>query len=168
MTSTYVLYNKFDRSDGYGFCDLYDIENGYVWELKKASSSYSCRTENALKQLGKYLLGKIKGISDNVTLKYPEYAIPDGTFPCEAYGKTYTVKYWDEGNGILRYKYEPSDNSKKEPEKSLAVAPAPAPMFDVYGQTRSAKDAAAIAASASICAMGFAMFAPKLRLDYLH
>ena len=92
-------------------------------------------------------------------MKYPEYTIPDGTFPCEAYGKTYTVEYWDEGNGILRYKYEPSDNSKKEPEKSLAVAPAHAPMFDVYGQTRSAKDAAAIAASASICAMGFAVFA---------
>ena len=60
MTNNMVYYNKKNILNGWGYCDLYDWETGEVWELKKSSSSYTCTTKYAKKQLGKYVNGRLK------------------------------------------------------------------------------------------------------------
>ena len=45
--NTCIYYNGVDRSDGWGFCDLINIDTGEIWELKKDSTSWSCTTEQA-------------------------------------------------------------------------------------------------------------------------
>ena len=59
MVDTMIYYNGKNIWNGWGFCDLYDTQTGEVWELKKDSSSYSCTTKQAKKQLGKYVNGRL-------------------------------------------------------------------------------------------------------------
>ena len=60
---TYIINP--DTSKGLGYCDLYDNSTGEVWELKKNSSSWSCLTVIARRQLNRYLSGKL---SHNIEL----------------------------------------------------------------------------------------------------
>ena len=114
--NTCIYYNGVDRSDGWGFCDLINIDTGEIWELKKDSTSWSCTTEQAQLQLSKYLSGRLRR-DPLLELKKPyvtqiaptaqKITFINGVFK-------YNVKYWDEGGGILRYSYtrEMTDGAK--------------------------------------------------------
>ena len=114
--NTCIYYNGVDRSDGWGFCDLINIDTGEIWELKKDSTSWSCTTEQAQLQLSKYLSGRLRR-DPLLELKKPyvtqiaptvqKFTFINGVFK-------YNVKYWDEGGGILRYSYtrEMTDGAK--------------------------------------------------------
>jgi len=98
-------YIKHKNSLKRGFCDLFNTDTGEVWELKKDSDSRSCLTKNATTQLEGYLSGYL-GHYPSLTLKKPYCTtINRGKFLHKLGDKTYEVEYWDEGNGILRYKY---------------------------------------------------------------
>lgn len=47
MRDTKIYYNGKNIWNGWGYCDLYDIQTGEVWELKKDSKSYTCTTTYA-------------------------------------------------------------------------------------------------------------------------
>ena len=116
MDETCVYYNGESWLGGFGFCDLYNIRTGEVWELKKSSNSYSCTTAAAQVQLGNYLLGKLKYHNElNLVLPY-ETVISEGTFDFTDGYYYYHVNYWYEGYGILRYNY-----SYTNTEKGLAL-----------------------------------------------
>ena len=119
-TGTCIYYNGVNHKGGWGFCDLYNVSTGEVWELKKESESYSCRTSTALRQLKKYTKGRLK---DNLSLKLVmpyTTTIKGGKFSFEQNGYIYNVFYWSEGNGILRYSY----TRRKTEEMQLIVAAA--------------------------------------------
>ena len=112
MYETCVYYNGEDWSGGFGFCDLYNIRTGEVWELKKNSNSYSCSTAAAQMQLSKYLSGKLKHHNElELTLPY-ETTISEGTFDFTDGYYYYHVSYWYEGFGILRYSYTYTNTEK--------------------------------------------------------
>ena len=119
-TGTCIYYNGDNFWGGWGFCDLYNTQTGEVWELKKASSSYSCRTSTALRQLERYTNGRLKNNKD-LELHMPyKTTISKGIFSFTKDGYIYNVSYWSENNGILRYTYE---RRKTEERKAIeAVA----------------------------------------------
>ena len=122
---TYTFYNGYDRTDGYGFCDLYNLKTGEVWELKKESLSRSCLTEMALEQLTRYINGSIKGMPDNVHPSFPKTRIPGGRFQYPKTNPIYEVEYWDEGNGILRYRYTEITDQNKQTDYSYGYLSVP-------------------------------------------
>ncbi len=102
---TCVYYNGENALGGFGFCDLYNMSTGEVWELKKQSCSYSCWTSTATHQLEGYIKGKLKHRPD-LTLQKPYCTdIIGGHFSFTKNEYIYEVDYWNEGNGILRYSY---------------------------------------------------------------
>ena len=125
MEDTYTLYNGYDRIDGYGFCDLYNRKTGEVWELKKESLSRSCLTEMALEQLTRYINGSIKGMRNNVHPSFPKTRIPGGRFQYPKTNPIYEVEYWDEGNGILRYRYTEITDQNKQTDYSYGYLSVP-------------------------------------------
>lgn len=68
--NTCIYYNGENFWGGWGFCDLYNSQTGEVWELKKYSNSYSCRTSTALGQLARYTNGRLKS-NKNLKLHMP-------------------------------------------------------------------------------------------------
>ena len=112
---TYVRYrdDNGDYTGKWGYCDLYNVKTGEVWELKKNSNSKSCRTENALIQLEQYTMGHLLWQPD-LPLKKPDTTvITGGHFTRDTLYCTYDVDYWSEGNGILRYDYSISINANR-------------------------------------------------------
>lgn len=103
-TKTCIYYNGKDLWGGWGFCDLYDTETGQVWELKKKSDSYSCLKSSADRQLDRYVAGRLKDNPELPLAKGEEIA--GGTFAISDGIYNYYIKYWYEGDGILRYSYE--------------------------------------------------------------
>jgi len=103
---TCVYYNGTNCLGGWGFCDLYNTSTGEVWELKKYSNSRSCTTAAATIQLNRYVNGKLKHNLDLPLTKPYITEITSGNFVFTSGGYRYTVTYWNEGNGILRYSYD--------------------------------------------------------------
>ena len=102
---TCIYYNCVDFWGGWGFCDLYDVASGEVWELKKESSSYTCSTEYATRQLKNYVSGRLKNMP-NLKLKSGGRLLTGkSSFTYTDSSGTYNILYWEQGNGILRYAY---------------------------------------------------------------
>ena len=105
MTQTCVYYNGMNWLGGFGYCDLYNVETGEVWELKKKSNSFSCTTAAAQIQLSKYTSGKLKHHPElDLVLPY-KTIITSGTFDFTDGNYEYHVNYWYESYGVLRYSY---------------------------------------------------------------
>jgi hypothetical protein len=103
---TLIIYDHAWRGKWFGFCDLYDPTTGEVWEVKKNSRSYTCSTAYATDQLNNY-------INNGYLVRYPSRSrsLPTTTIPSRTFSKydamnnKYTISYWYEGNGIIRYSY---------------------------------------------------------------
>ena len=122
-TQTCIYYNGTNRMGGWGFCDLYNISTGEIWELKKDSTSWSCMTPQASQQLINYTKGKLKHYPDLNLSKPYTTNIVGGSFPFTMAGYNYSVKYWNEGQGILRYSYSKQKNEmRKTAEMVVGVA----------------------------------------------
>ena len=104
--------NNGEYTGKWGFCDLYNVLTGEVWELKKNSTSKSCQTSNALIQLEKYTNGRLLWQPDLPLTKPTQTIIEPGHFKRETQYCTFYVDYWSEGNGILRYDYSVSVNTE--------------------------------------------------------
>ena len=132
MFDTMIYYNGKDIWNGFGFCDLYDSQTGEVWELKKSSSSYSCTTKQAKKQLGKYVNGRLASNADLVLSRGGDLVLGENTYTISDSNGTYTVTYWQECQGILRYSYtfqkDYSNNNQAEQEARLACIAIAAPI----------------------------------------
>ncbi len=121
-TGTCIYYNGKSFWGGWGFCDLYNTQTGEVWELKKNSNSYSCRTSSALNQLTKYINGRLKD-NKNLELHKPyTTTIKSDQFTFTQDGYIYDVRYWSEGNGILRYEYEKRKTESRKAAETAVVA----------------------------------------------
>ena len=118
---TCIYYNGKDFRDGWVFCDLYNAETGEVWELKKDSDSLSCTTTAANAQLNSYISGRLKHHPDLQLFRPYLTRIKEGTCHLSMNGYDYYIKYWNEGQGILRYSYT---KQKKDYRKKLEVAAA--------------------------------------------
>ena len=105
MTDTLIYYNGENIWSGWGFCDLYDTWTGEVWELKKASSSYTCSTKYAKRQLGKYVNGRLASDPDLELSRGGDLVFGKHTYTIGDINGTYTITYWQECQGILRYSY---------------------------------------------------------------
>ena len=103
--NTMIYYNGENIWEGFGFCDLYDIWTGEVWELKKDSSSYTCTTKYAKKQLGKYVNGRLAYYGDLELSRGGDLVFGQHTYTISDDRGTYTITYWQECQGILRYSY---------------------------------------------------------------
>ncbi len=127
---TCVYYNKTDYRGGIGFCDLYNVVTGEVWELKKNSQSPTCTTAAASLQLAGYISGRLKHHPE-LALKYPsETVIPAGSLPpISLNGYIYNVNYWYEGNGILRYDYTKAKTDARKAVEAVVTIGAVAAML---------------------------------------
>ena len=105
MTDNMVYYNGRNIWEGWGYCDLYDLSTGEVWELKKDSSSYSCTTKYAKRQLGRYVNGRLRNHQDLVLSRGGDIVFGKNTYSIKDAQGTYTITYWQECEGILRYTY---------------------------------------------------------------
>lgn len=157
---TCIYYNRVDKTNGWGFCDLVDTDSGEVWELKKDSNSRSCRRGAAQRQLDRYISGRLKYFP-SLELQYPTTTIPTGYFVTVIGGKLYAVKYWDEGGGILRYKKTRLQVNIKEPKTYFSVSPYTLKGIipDIYDNSMGARTAAAGA-----CMLAFALITGGGRL----
>jgi hypothetical protein len=112
MKKTCIYYNCVDFRDGWGFCDLYDVSTGEVWELKRNT----CNEQAAQRQLDRYVGGALKH-SKNLPLTVGGRLIPDGVVRKFTYvdkSGTYDITYWDGGNGILWYDYTYSPSNRQK------------------------------------------------------
>ena len=120
--NTCIYYNGENFWGGWGFCDLYNSQTGEVWELKKYSNSYSCRTSTALGQLARYTNGRLKS-NKNLKLHMPyTTTINSGSFSFTHNGYIYNVSYWSEGNGILRYRYDRHKTDERKTAEAVVTA----------------------------------------------
>ena len=121
-TQTCIYYNGTDYRKGWGFCDLYNVSTGEVWELKKDSNSWSCTTSAAQVQLAGYTSGRLKHHPDLQLYTPYKTTISGGAFSFAMAGYIYSVEYWNEGEGILRYSYsKEKTESRKTAEVTIAV-----------------------------------------------
>ena len=121
-TQTCIYYNGADFTGGWGFCDLYNKDTGEVWELKKQSDSKSCRTENARKQLNRYINGRLKH-KLNMRLFLPSVTIiSKGHIEEPVGGYIYYIDYWYEGDGILRYDYHREKTETHQEIEEISIA----------------------------------------------
>ena len=151
-TGTCIYYNGEDFWGGWGFCDLYNTQTGEVWELKKNSGSYSCRTSTALGQLTKYTNGRLK---DNKKLKLHmpyKTTINSGSFSFTQNGYIYDVSYWSEGNGILRYTYDRRKTEERKTAEAVVTILAIATLVIVAPYAVPAYGGAAFGATVAILA----------------
>ena len=121
-TQTCIYYNGVNFLGGWGFCDLYNISTGEVWELKKNSSSYSCTTAAATAQLSNYVSGSLKHHPDLELFTPYKTQILDGKTTLMMNGYVYDVTYWNEGNGILRYDYTKSKTDTRRTAEVIVAA----------------------------------------------
>ena len=124
MVDTMIYYNGKNIWNGWGFCDLYDTQTGEVWELKKDSSSYSCTTKQAKKQLGKYVNGRLADDPDLALSRGGDLVFGKHTYSIKDSNGTYTITYWQECTGILRYSYtfQKDTKSKMQVEQRARLA----------------------------------------------
>ena len=101
---TYIEFSK-----GYSYCDLYNDQNGEVWEVKRYGNSSSCSKWVAKKQLNNYVNNgklryypdldlKVGGTQTQITPNVIEKFDKDGE-------GVYQIVYWDAGDGIIYYDY---------------------------------------------------------------
>ena len=130
MHHTCIYYNRKNILKGWGFCDLYNKSTGEVWELKKVDrgKSRSLKTLIALTQLNKYVNGRLKSNPD-LELTFPVHDNPRGImegsleYQDEIDGYDYHVKYWSDGNCILRYDYSRTKGqTRQEVEDTIETA----------------------------------------------
>ena len=122
MASTLIYYNGKNIWQGWGYCDIYDTVTGEVWELKKASASYSCTTKYAQRQLGKYVNGRLKELPDLELSRGGDLVFGRQQFTISDSNGTYTVTYWQEGPGILRYSYTFQRKDNRKAVQSIRAA----------------------------------------------
>ena len=122
MRKTCIYYNGVDSTGGWGFCDLYNISTGEVWELKKVSDSYTCTTAAASIQLSNYVSGRLKHYPDLELFTPYKTHIADGTTSFAMNGYIYDVEYHNEGNGILRYSYTKEKTETRKTAEVLVTA----------------------------------------------
>ena len=94
MTDTMIYYNGKDRWSGWGYCDLYDLQTGEVWELKKDSKSYSCTTQAAKRQLGRYVNGRLASNPNLPLSRGGDLVFEKTTYTIGDSNGTYTITYW--------------------------------------------------------------------------
>ena len=124
MTQTCIYYNQIDAKNGWGFCDLYNISTGEVWELKKNSNNYSCTTIAAKAQLDRYVSGRLKHhLGMKLFTPYTTH-IASGTTSLTMNGYNYSISYWNEGEGILRYSYTKNKTETRKTVEAFATAAA--------------------------------------------
>ena len=103
---TLIIYDKPWKFRLFGFCDLYNVETGEMWELKKNSSSYTCTTAYAQDQLNNYITNGDFVKDYKAGRRLPTTIMEPGIFEKrDAFGNRYVISYWDQGGGILRYSY---------------------------------------------------------------
>ena len=119
---TCIYYNGNDFKGGWGFCDLYNVSTGEVWELKKDSTSWSCTTAAAKAQLRGYTRGRLKHYPDLELHEPYKTNIAGGHCTMRMNGYNYSIDYWNEGGGILRYSYvKEKTDARKTAEAVVAV-----------------------------------------------
>ena len=121
MRKTCIYYNKKDYTRGWGFCDLFNISTGEVWELKKVSDTYSCTTAAATAQLHRYVSGRLKHYPSLELFTPYKTHIAGGTTTFSMNGYIYNVDYYNEGNGILRYSYTKEETEGRKTAEALAT-----------------------------------------------
>ena len=94
------------KNGGYGRCDVINLKDGSIWEVKKSTVSRS----KALKQIKKYTegtyvnpkTGKVLPLKagNSKSLKGRAFTFKSIT------GDYYFIKYWNAGAGIIYYQYE--------------------------------------------------------------
>jgi RHS repeat-associated protein len=100
---------------GYGYCDIY-TDDGQVWEVKNINQSWN----NAKGQLDAYIRGQLVS---NPYMKLHKggakiYGVAiKGNFNYIEAGKTYEIKYWYAGSGIIRYSITNKEDEEKKKEK---------------------------------------------------
>ena len=141
---TCIYYNGTDFKGGWGFCDLYNADTGEVWELKKQSDSPSCTTPAARAQLDRYLSGKLKNSPDKKLYKPYCTIIEGGHFSFTKDGYVYDVTYWNEGEGILRYKYDKSKTEGRKVAEAFATILAVGLVFGCFPGSLVARLPAAV------------------------
>ena len=119
---TLIYYNGKNWKNGWGYCDLYDSKTGEVWELKKDSKSYTCTTTYAKRQLGKYVNGRLAS-DPSLQLSRGGFLINGVQTHVVSDSKgTYYIEYWEQGNGILRYRYTYTKNTSTKVLNALSIA----------------------------------------------
>jgi hypothetical protein len=156
MVDTMIYYNGENILNGWGFCDLYDIETGEVWELKKDSSTYSCTTKQAKKQLGKYVNGRLAGDPDLMLSRGGDLVFGKHTYIVRDLNGTYTITYWQECEGILRYSYtfqKDNRNNNQAVQNARMACIAIAAPFVIAGFCFAGATGAAVAAVPAVVAL---------------
>ena len=103
---TLIIYDRVWRNKWFGFCDIYDPNTGEVWEVKKQSNSYTCSTKYALDQLDNYINNGYLVSDPELGRRLPISSVGSGLFSkTDTWGNVYSIHYWEEGNGIIRYEY---------------------------------------------------------------
>ena len=129
---TLIVYDFIWKGKMIGFCDLFDPNTGEMWEVKKNSTSYYCSDFYARRQLDNYINNGHLARYPDLKPSWPQTVIPEGRFSkYDNLGNEYVIRYWDEGNGIIRYSYY--INPSRVTVAALAFATAGA----IYGMTHS-------------------------------
>jgi len=113
-TSPKILYYATYYGREYGLCDVYDINTGEVWDVKRYKGGTTCSPSAATRQLENYTNnGYLKALPGLSLTKGGTYTtIPANVFKVrDDLGKqTYVIGYWDAGiydsvAGIVYYDY---------------------------------------------------------------
>ncbi len=132
---TLIIYDHPWRGRWFGFCDIYDPDTGEIWEVKKASKSYTCTTQYALDQLENYIDNGYLVADPGLKRTFPTSSIGSGIFSkTDAFCNVYTISYWEEGNGIIRYVYHVRYSQK---QTLLLAAAAMGAVFSILDQVPS-------------------------------
>ena len=122
MQGTLIYYNGRNWLSGWGFCDLYDSATGEIWELKKSSAAYSCTTKYAKRQLGKYINGCLAKYPDLLLSRGGDLIYGKQKFTITTEDGIYTVTYWQECQGILRYSYTFQKRNNQQSVQNIRAA----------------------------------------------
>ena len=117
---TFVWYSMcFSDSKGihyYGFCDIFSLDTGEIWEVKRYGGGVTCSMNRAVEQLNRYVMGTLRYHNDlplsvggeKTTIDATEFTVYDFMDNC-----LYTIAYWDAGDGIIYYDYQKTQFKKK-------------------------------------------------------
>ena len=100
----------------YGFCDVFSLVTGEIWEVKRYGGGVTCSMNRAVEQLNRYVMGKLRYQKDlplkvggtETTIDANEFNVYDFTDDT-----LYTIAYWDAGDGIIYYDYYKIQFKKK-------------------------------------------------------
>ena len=103
-----AIFSDSKGAHSYGFCDIYCLRTGEIWEVKRFGGGYSCSVNAASKQLERYVSGELvhhPGVKLDIGGKQTAIA-PDEFYVSDNDGSGYySIAYWDNGNGIIYYDY---------------------------------------------------------------